>query len=352
MLAREQAFIRHLVVALKSEGHRVTFIAQHGLDLSLLPTLGSRLCTYRWNRWERLGMLQRLRLAGVVEELTTRPADILLLWGAADAAPVQIVLEATQVPAVVWCWDASELFTPLIRLPQVRHAIVSSLPIAERVPPNFRIPATLIHPGVYADDALACYDVPGQLPCLVSLDPLSNVEAYEALIRACRKIADDGLEFLLFAYDQGHQEHPIWQLAERLDLLDRISFVPFQLDAEPLLLHGDLYLHVLPTSRVQYRTLEALGRGLAVVTCPNPGADYLVDGQTCRIVRAGAGDAGSAEAWREVLHEMITDRLKAAHIARRGQQMVRDRHEITRTLSQFTSVCRQAAGTPLRLTAG
>src|SRR5579862_408992 len=68
MLAREQSFIRHLVTALKSEGHRVTFIARVGLDLSYLPTLGSRVVTYRWNRWEKIGVLQRVRLSGVVEE--------------------------------------------------------------------------------------------------------------------------------------------------------------------------------------------------------------------------------------------------------------------------------------------
>ncbi len=97
-------------------------------------------------------------------------------------------------------------------------------------------------------------------------------------------LADEGIDFWLFAYDTGTQEHPIWQLAEQLKLLDCIGFVPFHHEAEPLLLQGDLYLHVLPSTRVQYRTLEAMGRGLTVIAPPNPAADYLLDQQTGRIM--------------------------------------------------------------------
>jgi glycosyltransferase involved in cell wall biosynthesis len=226
----------------------------------------------------------------------------------------------------------------------LRHIVASSQPIAGRVPPHWKIPVTVVHPGVYTDEAIACYDVPGQLPCLVSLDPLSNRAAYEALLRACRMLADGGQEYLLFAYDTGREEYSIWQLAESLNVLDRVSFVPFQQDAEPLLLHGDLYIHILPVTRVGYRTLEAMGRGLAVVTCPNHGADYLIDGQTCRVVGPQTPDA-----WRDTLLEMTRDRPKAAAIARRGQQYVREHHSMGRTLEQFGSICRQAAGVAIPL---
>ncbi len=142
-----------------------------------------------------------------------------------------------------------------------------------------------------------------------------------------------------FAFDTGKQEYPIWQLAEQLKLLDRVSFVPFQQEAEPLLLHGDLYIHVLSTTRVQYRTLEAMGRGLAVVTRPNHGSDYLIDGQTCRLV-----ETQTPEAWRNVLLDMIRDRPKTAAIARRGQQHIHAQHSMARMLEQFGSICRQSAG--------
>ena len=81
---------------------------------------------------------------------------------------------------------------------------------------------------VYSEDAAACYDVEGQLPCLVSLDPLSDLKAYECLLRACRMLVQAGHDFLLFAYDTGKEEYNIWQMAEELRLLDRLSFVPFQ----------------------------------------------------------------------------------------------------------------------------
>lgn len=346
MLRREPAFLRHLVVALKSDGHQVRFISPADVDLSPLPTLGSPVLTYHWHRWESLPPLRRLRLARVIDTLRLDPPDVLLIWGSADPLGPQIVLQATNLPAILWCWDAPELFTPLGAgaVPQIKQVIVSAQPLLERLPAACRAPVTLVHPGVYADEAIACYDVPGQVPCLVSLDPLADMPAFESLMKACRHLTDDGLDFMLFTYDRGAQEHPIWQLAQKLDLLDRVSFVPFHVDAEPLLLHGDLYLHVLPSSRVQYRTLEAMARGLAVVTRPNHGVDFLVDGQTCRLV-----NEPTAEGWRVVLQELILDRSKAAGIARRGQHLVRERHAMTAIMTQFTSLCRQAAGTPLKL---
>jgi glycosyltransferase involved in cell wall biosynthesis len=344
MLQREAAFLRHLVVALKSDGHNVRFISPADLDLSALPVLGSSLETYAWHRWEQLAPLRRLRLARIIETLREDPPDLLLVWGSAEPLGPQIVLSATNLPALLWCWDASELFTPLADIPQVRQIVLSAEPLRERLPTNCRVPVNVIHPGVYTDDAVACYDVPGQVPCIVSLDPLADIAAFQNLIKACRYLTDDGLDFMLFTYDQGAQEHPIWQLAQKIDILDRIGFVPFQQDAEPLLLHGDLYLHVLPTSRVQYRTLEAMGRGLAIVTRPNHAADFLVDGQTCRIVAEP-----TAENWRVVLQELILDRAKAAGIARRGQQYVREHHAMSESIGQFITLCRRAAGTPLRL---
>ena len=204
-------------------------------------------------------------------------------------APLQIFSQSVpSIPTVVWCWDASELFGPNVKLKTVKHLVASSGAIASRVGSS-EMPLTVVHPGVYSDEVVACYDVEGQMPCLVSLDPLSNRAAYEALMRACRMLADEGQEFLLFAYDTGKEEYPIWQMAEKMKLLEHLSFVPFQQDAEPLLLHGDLYIHILPTTRVQYRSLEAMARGLAIVTCANHAADYLIDGQTCR--DCGAADA-------------------------------------------------------------
>lgn len=345
MLGRETAFVRHLMMGLKSEGQQVTIVAPQGLDLSALPILGSRVLTYRWNRWERLPVLQKLRLNAVARELNDAPPDVMVLWGEADASSVGTLSQMVPgLPMVVWCWDASEMFTPLLKVPSVRQVVASSEAVASRVTANFGLPVTVIRPGVYSEEVVACYDVEGQLPCLVSLDPLSDLKAYECLLRACRMMVDEGHAFLLFAYDTGREEYNIWQLAEQLNLLERLSFVPFQQDAEPLLLHGDLYIHVLPSSRVQYRTLEAMARGLAVVTCANHGADYLRDGETARIV-----GPQTPEAWRDALLELIVDRPKATGLARRAQQWVRERHSMGRTIEQFGSVCRQAAGVAIPL---
>jgi glycosyltransferase involved in cell wall biosynthesis len=334
-------------MGLKADGNQVTFVAQSSMDLQALPTLGSACLTYRWNRWERLGMWQRVRLAPVIAGLKKNPPDVLLVWGSCDAAHIELlrlVQHAVPTPMVVWAWDASELFSPVMALANVRQIIASSRPIAERAGAraDASVPVTVVLPGAYADEAVACFDVEGQVPCLVALDPLSDRRAYASLFEACKQVADAGLDYLLFAYDTGSDEYTIWRDVEKIGLLDRVSFVPFHQDAEPLLLHGDLYLHALASPRVQYRTLEAMGKGLVVVSSPNQGADYLVDRQNCRIVHER-----TAEGWRAVLTELIEDRAGAIALARRAQQHIREHHSMIRTIVQFTSLCRQISGVPL-----
>ncbi len=345
MLAREAVFVRHLIMGLKMEGQQVTFLAPQELDFSQLPTLGSRTLHYRWHGWERLPVLQKLRLNALARELARNPPDVLIVWGSAEASILHTLAQMLPtLPIILCCWDASELFGQAASIETIRHVVVFSETLQGRVPATYPHPVTVVHPGVYVEENAACFDVPGQLPCLVSLDPLADIASYECLLRACRMIADAGHDFLLFAYDTGKEEYNIWQLAESLKLLDRLSFVPFQQDAEPLLMHGDVYIHVLPSSRVHYRTLEAMARGLAVVTCANHGADYLHDNQTARIV-----GPQTAEAWRDALLQVLTDHARTTQLAKRGQQFVRENHSMGRTLEQFGSICRQAAGLALPL---
>jgi glycosyltransferase involved in cell wall biosynthesis len=350
MLAQESAFLRHLTMGLKSDGNQITFIAPAGKDLSSLVTLGSDCLTYRTNRWELFSVVQRMRLSSVVDGLKRSPPDVLLIWGSADARQVELLKmidEAIATPAILWVWDSGELFTPVASLPNIRHVVASSRSIADRAlaklgsGPN-AIPITQISPGAYTDELTACFDVDGQVPCLVSLDPLNDRRAYEALFKACRLLADEGIEYMLFAYDTGTDEYNIWRDVERLGLLDRISFVPFQQDAEPLLLHGDLYLHAIPRPRVGYRTLEAMGKGLLPVSVVNQAADYLIDNQTCRIVHEP-----TAEGWRSVLKELIVNRQSTIQMARRAQAHVREHHSMIRSITQFASLARQVSGAPL-----
>jgi glycosyltransferase involved in cell wall biosynthesis len=292
-------------------------------------------------------VIQRIRLAPVFEALRKNPPDVLLIWGSADSGHIELLRllqHAVPTPAIVWAWDASELFSPVMHLPNVQHIIASSRPIADRAEARARtqVPVTVVEPGAYADDLPACFDVDDQVACLVALDPLSDRRAFQSLFAACKQLADANRDYLLFAYDTGSDEYAIWRDVERLGILDRVSFVPFHQDAEPLLLHGDLYIHALASPRVQYRTLEAMGKGLAVVSAPNQGADYLVDRQTCRIVHDR-----TPEAWASVLTDMIQDRAATTQLARRAQQHIRDHHSMIRTITQFASLCRQVSGVPL-----
>ncbi len=129
-----------------------------------------------------LAPLLRMRMGSMIEELAAEPPDVLVAWGGADPAPLDMLQQTLNIPTMVWCWDAAELFMPLASRHYVKRILVSSQAIADRVPAGRQTPVTVVHPGVYGDDLTACFDVEGQVPCLVSLDPLSDRAAYEPLL--------------------------------------------------------------------------------------------------------------------------------------------------------------------------
>ncbi len=343
MLEHEAAFVRHLIMGLKGDGQQVTIIAEAEMDLSALPTLGSRTVTYRHTLLDR-GFMGVRRKSPLAQQLANDPPDVLLAWGAAPPAPLATLQQSVHLPMVIWCWEVPEFSTPLARLPTARHIVASSHNLAERAG-NSPLPVTIIPPGVYTDEVWSAHDCPDQPPCLVCLDALSDIKSYGPMLQACARLSEAGHDFLFFAFDTGKDEHAIWKFAEKLKLLDRITFVPYRHNAENLLLNADFYVHVIPDNRFEYRTLEAMARGLTIVSRPNMAADYLLDQQTCRIVP----DAG-AEAWHQVLLDLLTDRVRAVQLGRRGQQMMRERHGITNMITQVTGICRQSAGIPIPLT--
>ncbi len=89
-----------------------------------------------------------------------------------------------------------------------------------------------------------------------------------------------------------------------------------------------------------------MGRGLAVVSVANHAADYLIDGQTWRSIKTNATDD-----WYQTLLEMIGDRHKASAIARRGQQLVREKHSMGQSIEQVISLARQTVGVAIPMVA-
>ncbi|MEI7767319.1 MAG: glycosyltransferase family 4 protein [Phycisphaerae bacterium] len=344
MLAGEGALIRHLVSGLIADGHHIRYLAPQGCDLSSLPTLNTETLTYTLRPWERFPAALRWRLRDIIETLRDDPPDLLLAWGNADHVPLGQLAQMTQLPLMVWVWDAAELFAPLAALPGVRTVLTASEAIRARTSAHYPVPVEVLRPGVFTVPTPACFDVLGQVPCLVSLDPLASLEAYTAVLEACEVMVRQEREFLLFAYDTGLKEHPIWQLAAKKNLLNHISFVPYQQDAELLMLHGDIYLHALPGTRVLYRSLEAMAHGLAVVGAENHAADHLIEGQTWR--RIGQLDGAT---WANCLTFLLDHRDQALAQARAGQAYIHAHHSMAAMLERFVGLARHAAGMPLRM---
>jgi glycosyltransferase involved in cell wall biosynthesis len=341
---QETGFIYSLSVAIQAEGYRVSLVAPVGVDMSFLPGIGGtiierprpgKLLFRPAQRWTSTAVMDRLKATGV---------DVVLKFAPWKAREPQNALLQSEIAVVCWIWDTAELQAGPTSTMDKAPLIVSSQYMLDQCGLD-RANISLIRPGILATDSQTPYHRPADRPaCLVCLDSISNYQAFADLLDACRHLLDEKISFLLFLSDHGHETHSVWKLSGELDLLDRISFIPYRYDIDPLLAQADLYIQLTATSRLNYTTLRAMARQIPVLANPGPNDEFCINDQTCRVFEHGHPDMLAQR-----LREMLAHPGRTGEIATRAAGNVRRHYAMSGTIEQLIAVCRQASGFPLAM---
>lgn len=132
----------------------------------------------------------------------------------------------------------------------------------------------------------------------IAVGRLSPVKDYPTMLRAFATL--DGLPVLAIA-GTGPDEAAVRQLAEDLAIGDRVRFVGFQADVEPLLLEADAFVLTSLWEGLPVSVLEAQAAGLPVVATDGRGTpEAMLHGRTGLIVPVG-DVAGLATAMAAIL---------------------------------------------------
>jgi|GEM_PF-5385527 len=343
-LPQEAGFIYSLAVAIKAEGCRISIVAPADADLGFLPDLGAPvLLRPKPSGPAWLASIRRPSMT-IVNKLKDADVDVVLQFAPCNIHDSMELRLAKEIPVVRWIWDSADLVPGIPHLMDAAHLVVSSQFALEQCRAD-QPKVSLIHPGVLAYDPVTRTHHGADRPaCMVCLDVISEYQLFAELLDACRRLMDEKANFLLFLCDVGKDAHSVWKLSNDLGLLDRISFIPYRYDIDPLLTQADLYIQLTAASRHNYTTLRAMSRKIPVIANPGVNDEFCMDGQTCRVFKRGQPDMLSA-AFTEILAHPAAARELALHAAMNLQR----HYGMSDSVLRLIAVCRQAAGIPLAM---
>jgi glycosyltransferase involved in cell wall biosynthesis len=105
------------------------------------------------------------------------------------------------------------------------------------------------------------------------------------------------------------------------------------------MLHADMLVAPQALGVARSLTLQAMAQGIPVVAQIDPWLDYLIDGQTARLL-----DHPDADHWRKVLCELLADLEQLQFISRRSREWIDEYHVPALQVQETISVYRQLSG--------
>ncbi len=349
------SFIHHLALGLKSEGHSVCLFAssQHTdeeLGIFAVPVVRVDHSPRHWHDFLfrdsghnpfRAGSSRSDSVQTLLNQCRSQELQVVILFGPTATAFPGFLELSRNIPVLYWCWDRAEARDRLVGGAEFSGFLAASQPLLNGLKSRSGVAAHILRPGAFLS-APEPRQRASQSPCFVCLDSLAGLSDFSNLLHACRDVADATHDFLIFLYDSGPDKHAIWKLTQSLELLDRVSFVPYRNDCESLLLHGDFYLQAVESSRLNYIVLQAMARGMPVLCRPSEAADFCMDGQTCRIIAHG-----SREEWRHAMISALTQTEPLRRMSHAALQRLRQHHSMSDMLAQLVGHCRRAVAMPI-----
>ncbi len=174
---------------------------------------------------------------------------------------------------------------------------------------------------------------------IAMIDAGLDIESYQAVLGAVRRLLSEGVSLQLVVELRGPQGHSLWQYARQLDLLDHIACVSDAADCRPLIVECNLLL--IPDRFGQMRSiiLEAMAHGLPIVAAADPMIEVLAHDKSALLVAREEPDA-----WYGSIRKLLMDKDLYTRIGQYGRELVtqsatRERHveNLLRTLETAVS---------------
>lgn len=219
--------------------------------------------------------------------------------------------------------------------------LVFTEPLRSVLREQVKIPAEqidLVRPGVLASQHIACFADPKRAPTILCLSSLERGSGVDRLIEAIGILRRRDHSLMLFLLGEGRQESALRRDIRERKLSSCVTLAHPAGDLSRAMQSADIFVRPSSDSAVAEQCLQAMGAGMAVVTCESAVCDYFRDGETAVLCAKP-----KAESLAGAIEELLNDRGAARRIATSGLEYVRAHHAMSRMAEDIASTYRRLA---------
>lgn len=166
---------------------------------------------------------------------------------------------------------------------------------------------------------------------------LVKQKGFDRLLEAWRRICEEFPDWRLCIIGAGPDEQELKGLADTLDVLYCVRFVPPVQGLEAVYKHAELYAMSSRAEGFPMVLLEAMAAGLAAVSFDCNGPDVIIrDGVDGFLVKQHHTDRLAAK-----LAELMKDEEKRRHFGEKAREVTK-RFSMNKYLDAYEALCREA----------
>ncbi len=128
-------------------------------------------------------------------------------------------------------------------------------------------------------------------PRIITIGELTANKGQAVAIEAIEKLKRDGVDVTYVLFGSGEDAEQLQKLAERLGVLDRVSFFNFRSDASKFLRAFNIFLLPSIKEGMPYVLLEAAAAGLQIITTTVVNPEFIERASNVRTVPPGDSNA-------------------------------------------------------------
>ena len=335
--------IRHLIVGLLDEPMQVTLIGPcQDMSELHLPSPPVRIVEYAL---PRLPFFFPRTVSGLAQGLRESPLTLLHALDTDGLEVAKALSAQLEVPYALWAFSLGgrEVRTLDDRCSAV---IAPSANIQEMLPALRLAPADRIHlvrPGVYQVRSATCFVASTHAAAIIAADPMTSPFGPSAALEAFAQLRQAGRECVFFLIGNGKAERTLRRQAEKLGLMDALTFVdetgPEQLTG--IIKAADIFVSPTAGNRVDIELLAAMAGGVPVLAAQGSAGDFLIPDKTALVFRPG-----DSPAIAQMLQGLLDDHAAARELADAALAHLKENHSPARMIQKMADLYRQIAGVP------